>query len=537
MKRVITWAACVIALVGLGVLIHAGTPPTPRWSAPIASRDQELTVQLAGDRLLTMPFGDREPSGPLEVRDAVTREVLVTGWEDRAETKGFRFSPDGGSGAGVVSKRAGAALRWVELSTGKEHEVTLGPGNWGEVFFSEDGRSLLVHEMRLVPGPMGPVEAAGPRLARLFDPATGRLLGNPQLGAGVSFAFVGRQLLLVYPDRERVELWNPSTDGRTPLTTNGYGITMSPDDRRVLITTDAGLDLWSLDAPPKRLAVVPVRHEHTVYFSDDSRLAVVAPNGEVGTHPLRFWDADTGRKLWEYPLTDTTGPTTLEASADGRWFAVNGEKKLHVLDLAEKRLAWTWPTTSRGVFSPDSASLIVYQTADAKVHVLDAATGRERASISMPTTSGDPPRFRAGGRQLWLSASGRDEEMPDGWLAQLMRWVRPPVPDEKAGVLLGLAWPSRRELLRLTDRGVREYHVADDGSFVITVHEEGDRQVLRRWDIPQPRPWGWIVGVPLTLGAALLGLWWKLTPAPVANAPGSPESSENPASQERQRLE
>jgi hypothetical protein len=112
---------------------------------------------------------------------------------------------------------------------------------------------------------------------------------------------------------------------------------------------------------------------------------------------------------------------------------------------------------------------------------------------------------------VWFWAQERHQELPDGWLGQVWAWLHPPAPDDRAGVLLGLQWPSRRELLRLTDRGVREFHVAGDGSFVVTVHDEGESRILRRWDVPQPKPWGWIIGVPLTLGVLLLLLraWWK----------------------------
>jgi hypothetical protein len=62
---------------------------------------------------------------------------------------------------------------------------------------------------------------------------------------------------------------------------------------------------------------------------------------------------------------------------------------------------------------------------------------------------------------------------------------------------------------------VDQLHVAQDGSFAITMHGQGDHALLRRWDLPQPKPWAWIIGLPLALGAALLGLraWWARRPA------------------------
>src|SRR5262245_2954596 len=130
MKRVVVAAVCVVALVGLGVLIHAGTPPTPRWTSRIDRRFPDLAVKLAGDRLLTMPGGHGDPGGPLQVCDVATGEVVLSAWEDGAETDTFRFAPDGGLGVGLLPSGPETRLRGVDLATGTQRESRLEPGHW-----------------------------------------------------------------------------------------------------------------------------------------------------------------------------------------------------------------------------------------------------------------------------------------------------------------------------------------------------------------------------------------------------------------------
>jgi hypothetical protein len=172
----------------------------------------------------------------------------------------------------------------------------------------------------------------------------------------------------------------------------------------------------------------------------------------------------------------------------------------HVLDLSEKRLAWTLPTATHAEFSPDSRSVIVCGGVEPTVQIHDAETGVKEATFVLPRRHQDVI-FHAGGSQLWMAAL--DGERPSGsWIAPLVSWVRP-MRDDQAGVLLGIEWPSRRVLLRVTDLGVRRFHVAGDGSYAVTVHDDG----LRCWELPGQGPWVGAVGAPLALLALAAG--WR----------------------------
>src|SRR4051794_34044147 len=83
MKRIVGWLVFVAALVGLGLLIHAGTPPTPRWHVPLGvSEFSRVQSDLTADgRVITVVQKDGGASGPVEVRDAANGELLLRAWE------------------------------------------------------------------------------------------------------------------------------------------------------------------------------------------------------------------------------------------------------------------------------------------------------------------------------------------------------------------------------------------------------------------------------------------------------------------------
>src|SRR5262249_47506810 len=114
------------------------------------------------------------------------------------------------------------------------------------------------------------------------------------------------------------------------------------------------------------------------------------------------------------------------------------------------------------------------------------------------------PRFEAAGGQLWASYHAVQRPELGAWVER----VRGCLGRDGDG-LVGVEWPSRRPLLRLANTSLGEYAVAPDGRFVLTAHAKGNLE-LCRWDVPQPRPWAWAVGVPLALGVSLLMLraWW-----------------------------
>src|SRR4051812_7854295 len=110
MKRVVGWLVFVAALVGLGAVIHAGTPSAPRWSARVEGL-RVIRAAFRGDQLITMRLHSSAPNGPLEVRDVTTGKILWRGWEDGARARCFGFSRGGRWAAGVAGRGGSTALR------------------------------------------------------------------------------------------------------------------------------------------------------------------------------------------------------------------------------------------------------------------------------------------------------------------------------------------------------------------------------------------------------------------------------------------
>jgi hypothetical protein len=148
----------------------------------------------------------------------------------------------------------------------------------------------------------------------------------------------------------------------------------------------------------------------------------------------------------------------------------------------------------RGVLIPSDAGAVFY----------DPHTGVEVQLPGGPLAYRSDPRFEAAGGQLWASSHAVQRHDPGTWAERARWWLA-----RDGDGLVCVEWPSRRPLLRLANTKVGEYAVAPDGRFVLTAHAKGDL-VLCRWDVPPPKPWAMSVGVPLALGAALLGLraWW-----------------------------
>jgi hypothetical protein len=483
MKRVVGCVVIVAALVGLGLLIHAGTPPTASWRVRLGPMDpNEFHSLLTADgRILVLgPIGGGRRV--LESRDARTGQLLMS-VPIASRVPGLTLSPSGRWAFGLD----GNSLCWIDTATGQERRA--GPvqltGFAGAHGFTPDERCFYTapHQGRML----------------VIELPTGEVVGSAPCASGWVQAGGDR---LFFPHGPAITIWDVGSRRAVGLLPWNHLFAVHPDGTRILVDTPDGDTLYDVTDPsrPKKLAAVAAAVPRTGVFRNG--VAVVYPQRSPAPQPIHYLDAATGRTLWEFPFSGGV-VRDIDVSPDGRLAPfTDGSLKggtMSVLDLQQRRLAWTVPTQFHE-FSPDSRHVLAFGTMDGKVDIHDAATGEQEATILIPPRL-QGLRFEAGDSQLWLAAL--EGNTPPNWLS----WLRP-MREDQAGVLLGLEWPSRRVLLRVPDAGVKHFHVAEDGSYVITVHEDG----LRRYDVPQPKPWAWSIGVPLALGAALLGLrsWWKL---------------------------
>jgi hypothetical protein len=483
MRQVIGWFAFVAVLVGLGVLIYIGAPPTPRWRVRADIGDLDLVrTMLTADGLVVTVRGEADRYGPAEVRDAATGALLRRGWE--------AGGPEGcvltGGGRWAVGPD-GDSLRWLDTASGRGRQVRLpvplgGIDHVGAFAHTPDEKLFFAAPPA---GPLAVIDAeAGAALATLP-------------GVMPSVVPTGRRLF--YASYPRLVVWDIAARRELGGVPSAGGYAVKLDGTRVLVEEESGQVLYDVTDParPRKLAAVAARNSPVGGFWGE--LAIVHAWRESAPGALHFLDAATGRTLWQSPPSEWAGSRPL-LSPDGHFAAVGGGG---VYDLREKRLAWA-PAGQSPEFSPDSRSVLCYGDGQLTLDIRDAATGQKQASIPIP------PRirsagFQTGGRQFWLAAVG-EARADVGWLDWLLSWVRP-ARQANYGLLLGLEWPSQRVLLRVTDRAAMHCHVAPDGSYAITVHGDG----IRRYDLPPPKPWAWIVGVPLATGVVLLTVraWWR----------------------------
>jgi WD40 repeat protein/serine/threonine protein kinase len=291
--------------------------------------------------------------------------------------------------------------------------------------------------------------------ARLWDAATGRLIGAPMVHQGIvraaAFSPDGKVVLTGCggyspegPDRggEEARLWDAATGKPigAPMAHRGpvFTVAFSPDGRTCLTGSgDKTARLW--DVATGKPIGAPMAHRGEVTaaaFSPDGKAILTGSREDIpsaSTRPVgdergeaRLWDAATGKPLAP-PITHRGGVRRVAFSPDGSRFLTMTANETHLWDAATgKRLgdpiehngALVGPT----VFSPDGKAVLIGTAASARLW--DAATGKplappimHRAPIRVAafrfdgkaflTGTGIPGPGQTGGEaRLWEAATG-----------------------------------------------------------------------------------------------------------------------------------
>jgi WD40 repeat protein len=349
------------------------------WEKVVGRRPGVFAVAFSPDGRRLAASAD----GVLRLWDPATGKRL---WDSPAGGGALAFSPKGDT----LAVADGPAVRLVEVGSGREVQPR-GGHQRGVYFAAVTGDGSVVATAR----------ARGP--FRLWEAATGRQRGEIDAGEGAQpLGLLRDGRTLVTSGSGRVRLWDLPTGSqrrqfRTPLSPYGGRTCVSPDGKILAGPVEGEEGVVGL----VELATGKVLHRLAGHdrrpwdsaFSPDGR-AFVAWGLDRSAH---VWDVSGGRRLRRFPLGTGAGAIrpdrrdvyAVALSPDGRLLAYGSpdSENRHVAlhDLATGGLVRAFDKlpdrVSALAFSPDGWTLAWGGKRDATLHLVELATGRERASF------------------------------------------------------------------------------------------------------------------------------------------------------------
>ncbi len=357
------------------------------------------------------------------------------------------FAPDGKH---LVTVCSDGALRIWDARTGKlQRQVALGQRSVMRLAFSPDGQTLAI----------------GTSGIRLLDWATGKDK-HPEFGHVYAFSTLaltpdGRTVVTC--DHGPMQVWDATTGqlrrqlaGHDPTVIERTALGLLPDGQTLLSAgTDKTLRLWDLATGQERRrtavsfiglpmavtgdgALVALVHEdlsirliETATGKERLRIPVGADqfNPAVFTadgrtlivwhidHTAGVWDLATGKEMRRIAFPERRNPTTPDhewytgaVSPDGRFIGYrSSDGRLALYEIATGRQFRLMEGLAKdGVgpfaFSPDDRSLAWGDRGQARVHVLELATGKERMHFDGHHGSIHGIAYAADGRTLVSSS-------------------------------------------------------------------------------------------------------------------------------------
>src|SRR5262245_38858067 len=386
----------------------------------------------------------------------------------------------------------------------------------------------------------------------LFELPSGNLFAPPDSIRTAYFSEDGHYLVLSKADG--MHLWDNETRQEVGdyLDQRDVSFRFSPDGQRLLTSPEPEENepfrpvLWDL-ATHRRVAELPVELPPEVgyryvlaQFSPDGRWLVTWHEHERDGRTLEVWDSGTGKRLARHALNPKCRRSIVMAPDSAGLVVVDwidfgmrgceGAFALTMLDMPsgevrwqrhfereKPRLTWNGPAGAPGVrlddvrFTPDGSALSIFVPRHAQWEFLDTRTGQSQRTVHLLDAGSEclflhnePISHES---QLFLMRASLHPPPPRFVPAWVQRWL-PRLPGDGTLTLL-LDSADATELARLQLPG-RVNSVSLDGQRILTEkHTDGDvgtRIRLQAWSVPPARSWLTIVGVPLAVGAGLLGL-------------------------------
>ena len=497
--------------------------PGPIYAVAISPDNRMVASGGAGK----MNRGDSEPSGLIRMWDLQTKELRPI-LRSNAPVSTLVFSPNSrmlaaGSGDGTIQVwDAGTGDLIHEF---KDHKESV----W-KVDFSPDNKWLLS------------VSLDGTGLLKNLGPGGKELPILNQHGTSIhaaSFSPVDRDDEYTFATGgadKRIQLWRAQTNNTNDLLRDNQTLDGHNDSVWILAFSKDGQDLasgsldgtvrlWDLDILRERFKITG----HTggikaLAYTEDNRIRACG-TGLDGI--LRFWDAGTGGQL-SLVLEHAGLTEAVTFSSDGRTLASGGSEtrptdtddagtillsdvsKLLNNDLENNSLlhslagnrdgitAIALSSSVRGSPSPETPKTLACGGKDAKIHLLDVATGRELTTLTGSTSTITALTFSPDNRMLfsgeangivrvWDAHTGEkidDFTRSDNAITALAfspRYRFLAIADEIGKIqLFDFATPSRTDRLTSHTRKITVLIFSENAPTLVSGSEDG---TILLWDI------------------------------------------------------
>lgn len=552
------WGALTLAMLGPGWALHTWLPSTPRWVRPWTSKD----VVFAPDSTRVLVSAFRGPV--VQIWDVESGNVQASYGEWARLVGPEAVSPDFRWWAGAVARKGEdddtPRLYMIDLASGQERQGAI---------VLERGEEVAARGLTFAPNggvfglqtwfPERPLDERIRGHTFFYGASTGKPRGQwqrSQIRSG--FTADGRYYVGGYLEDEACHLgvWDVAAGEPLPsLPAGGLRHNRSPAGAHVACAVQAADNrcvvwLWDLQSG-QRLMLGGDRPACMPWFSHDGQLVVLVPSS--GQEPVEVWEVNPVRKRGELAV-GVGGPTF---APDCRHMflhskGADGTPYLVVADLETFQQLWDlpWPGDMRhtAYFTADSSALAVTDFTAARFEIFETRNGALRAAASPFGWS--PAGWSEwgsgagiGGPHMLVCATPKNDDRPAAapagpvWWQTLLESLLGPG-DEPSPLYTVAVIDTRdgRVAFRMQDRtlsadiGLGEFaRLSPDGHSLLTVHTRGDSHEMRCYDVPERKPWVWIIGIPLAVGTLLASLracWRRLLRRPAATSPApAPEGA------------
>jgi hypothetical protein len=509
----------VVAMAALAVSLYLLLPSAPRWT--VAGGVKEV-IACDDAVLVTCCRRDGDNFGPVQFWDLndgrETDHFLAAG----KVLHGYTLCKNGRYLVTLLDgKLQGTGLiYWLDLHERRGSHVET-PIGWvpATVLFSADGGYF--YTLRHDP-------EAGSVMVSIVETATGQVRHRVEMPTGyygvtwltppsdAPSAGEGPYVLGMYHAKTGASRLISARSGRTTLL-DGEIDSQSWGETLPWLVVDRGahgLWLWDLVEMQWRgrldgALTLPVSHTR------DERLILCRPRGVNTNAPIQLFESRTGALHWQVPVWI---PGRTHLSPDSRHFINTcwprpGRLRLTAYDVRKKAPIWEREWVDEGFltrFSRDGKMLAMDFHDLHRTEVLDVDSGATRYTLTLPPKVGAESAFTRDGQllvaneQLWAGTTPFWRNLFDRFSAR---------PDRDFRVMSIYDAPSGQRLFQERTADPVQWHVTSDARRIVMLNKEG----IECWDIPAPRPMGWIIGSPMAAGFAVMAVrmsWRRLRSQP-----------------------